>query len=177
MAVATATVKAVANPVKVVTVVKPKTATKKDTGKKPTKPEVKVDGRANPAAFDRAKFDTGVPAQKIPKKFAELRFSTPIKHQNGKGTRGQRDSFELPSGMRMAKTAIVRWCGAAGLSREQAATVLAAWYLPMTGAVLAKSYAMGVNLTLDTTKEGKAALAAELTIDAADAKAIKAAAK
>lgn len=135
---------------------------------KPTKNSkaVKVDGRKNPAAFNPERFTVGTD-KAPPKKVAETVWRQTITHQSGKGTRGERGSHLCPSGNWVSKCEMVRWAGAAGFSREQAAKLLERCYLPMTDAVLKKYHGIGEN----AEKPAKAEILA--SIDAEDQKHLR----
>lgn len=135
---------------------------------KPTKKVtvVKIDGRKNPAAFDATRFTIGTD-KAAPKKIEATVWRQAITHQSGKGTRGERGSHQCPSGTWVSKCEMVRWCGAAGFSREQAAKLLERCYLPMTAAVLAKYHGIGFS----AEKADKATILA--SIDAEDAKHLR----
>ena len=113
---------------------------------KPTKKAttVKVDGRKNPGQFNPELWSIGT-TKAAPKKIAETVYRQSITHQSGKGTRGERGSHLCPSGNWVSKCEMVRWAGAAGFSREQAAKLLERCYLPMTDAVLKKYHGIGAN--------------------------------
>lgn len=127
---------------------------------------VKIDGRKNPAAFNDELFVIGT-VKAAPKKIEATVWRQAITHQSGKGTRGERGSHMCPSGTWVSKCEMVRWAGAAGFSREQAAKLLEKCYLPMTAAVLAKYHGIG----LSAEKADKTTILA--SIDAEDQKHLR----
>lgn len=99
-----------------------------------------VDGRANPAQNDHAKFKTfaAETGRKVNKKLAQNTTHTPITHQSGKGTRGVRESYNG-----LSKTALIRWCAANGCDRTGTAALLVAIGCVMTVSVFAKNWSRG----------------------------------
>lgn len=100
------------------------------------------DGRADAKPADAAKFaafasDTGR-SKRVEKATASLVTSTVIAHQSGQGTRGIRESFA-----NVSKTALIRWCAAAGLNRAKVRVFINSAFECMTDQVFAKNWRAG----------------------------------
>lgn len=112
--------------------------------KKPVAKKAPTDGRVNPAQNDPAKFAEfreGVKAKKLPPKIlAAVVQRTPVTHQSGKGTRGERGSV-----CGVSKTALIRWWAHTGRDANKLRVLFVSAGVPMTPGVFRTNWRAGEN--------------------------------